>query len=409
MRWSQTDIAVKIRKSFPEEWLVGVPIRFLQDLLRASPFVDFAIWAELQDEGLPLGCSLGRNSKGRASAVLGRQAGVLDHRLALAPVIELGVGERAHLARCIEFANAGRLPFDDEYVAPVDLRYAAFATVAFAWAGGNRLRQWRESCAGALRELSQRLAPVSRALRLWQSPSVHAVAQNTHIALICVLTWVMGWPDWRLAQRFVTGFNIVGRLEETGVWERCESSEPVSEDRLLAESTALLRSRDKRRIDPEVEFLWDSCLKEREKGWAAPPASRAAMDREYGAGRWAAVPSFVHVQQNGKRRRIDDAKAGGQNGATVYPEKWHLPSAFTPALYGKVLRHRPGGAANTEGGLLSPSPPAGLSRGPAGRPPGFFVWAWWALAGLQGCVVRPGVWRAPSGRKPRRETSPMRD
>ena len=118
MRWSQTDIAVKIRKTFPEEWLVGVPIPFLQDLLNTSPFIDFAIWAELQEEGLPLGCSLGRNSKGRASTVLGRQAGVLDHRLALAPVIELGVGERAHLARCIEFANAGRLPFDDAYVAP---------------------------------------------------------------------------------------------------------------------------------------------------------------------------------------------------------------------------------------------------------------------------------------------------
>ena len=130
----------------------------------------------------------------------------------------------------------------------------------------------------------------------------------------------------------------MGRLEDTGVWEPCDNVEPVSEERLLTEAAALLGSTEKRRVDPEADFLWESCLKECEKGWAAPPASRAAMDREYGAGRWAAVPSFVHVQQNGKRRRIDDAKAGGQNGATVYPEKWHLPSAFTPALYAKVLR-----------------------------------------------------------------------
>ena len=102
------------------------------------------------------------------SAALGRQAGVLDHILALAPVVEQRVGEREHLVQCIEFGNAGRLPFDAEYTAPVDLKYAAFATVAFAWAGGKRLRQWRESCAEEMKELSQRLEPVSRALRQWQ-------------------------------------------------------------------------------------------------------------------------------------------------------------------------------------------------------------------------------------------------
>ena len=70
------------------------------------------------------------------------------------------------------------------------------------------------------------------------------------------------------------------------------------------------------------------------------------MDRECGAGRWAAVPSFVHAQQGGKRRGIDDAKAGGQNRATAYAEEWHLPSAFTSALHAKVLRQGPGRAAN---------------------------------------------------------------
>ena len=337
MFWTQEDIAVKNRKSFPEEWLVGVPIPFLQDILSSSPFTDFGAWIQMRGENLPIGSTLEGAATGRAQAALGRQAGVLDSKRALPAVIGYGIGKEQHFDKCRQFGAAGQLPFDADYAPPIDLRFAAFATVALTVAGEGRLRRWRQAGAGSLKELSQRLQPLSRALRRWQSHSVHAVAKNVHVALICVLTWVMGWPDWRLAQRFITGFDIIGRLEETGIWKRCESQEPISEGQLLMESSVMLQGMTSRRPDVEATFLWESCLKEHEKGWAAAPVSKAVLDRKFGARGWAAVPSFVHVQQSGKKRRIDNAKAGGQNDATAYPERWHMPSAFTPAIYAKAL------------------------------------------------------------------------
>ena len=61
------------------------------------------------------------------------------------------------------------------------------------------------------------------------------------------------------------------------------------------------------------------------------------MDQQFGQGKWACVPSFPHVQPCGKIRRIDDAKKGGQNGATRMSEKIHLPSALHPGISAKLI------------------------------------------------------------------------
>eukprot|EP00972_Heterocapsa_arctica_P053283 7848860-Heterocapsa_arctica.AAC.1 len=52
----------------------------------------------------------------------------------------------------------------------------------------------------------------------------------------------------------------------------------------------------------------------------------------FGTTAWAPVPSFCHVQACGKKRRIDDAKKGGQNTAICYTKKGHLCTAFQPAV-----------------------------------------------------------------------------
>ena len=125
-------MATKIRKSFPEEWLAGVAIPFLQDILNSPPFTEFVAWAELKEVCLPLGSTQGNVARGRVEATLGRQAGVLNSKHALPAVIGYRHGEREHFAQCIKFSKAVWLPFDEDTRAPTDLRFAAFATVAFA-------------------------------------------------------------------------------------------------------------------------------------------------------------------------------------------------------------------------------------------------------------------------------------
>ena len=76
----------------------------------------------------------------------------------------------------------------------------------------------RQATAAAFQELSTRCLPLSRHLRRWQCKEVASVAGQMHVALIAVLTILMGWPDWRLAMAFIGGFHIIGRLERTGVF-----------------------------------------------------------------------------------------------------------------------------------------------------------------------------------------------
>ena len=75
-----------------------------------------------------------------------------------------------------------------------------------------------EQCAAAVKDLSDRLQPVSAALRTRQSATVRAVAGRTHVALIAMLSCIMGWSDTLLALCFITGFELTGRIERAGVF-----------------------------------------------------------------------------------------------------------------------------------------------------------------------------------------------
>ena len=124
------------------------------------------------------------------------------------------------------------MPFDAEHTAPLGLQFAAERAAARA----ASINQRRNDCAVAVRELSDRLLPVSAALRAYQADTVKAVAGRTHVALIAVLGWLIGWPDVTLAKRFVCGFALAGRMERTGVFEAKDGLEPRSVQELLGES-----------------------------------------------------------------------------------------------------------------------------------------------------------------------------
>ena len=38
---------------------------------------------------------------------------------------------------------------------------------------------------------------------------------DVNVGMVAVLLLLIAWGDWRLAQRFVTGFQLIGRLERT--------------------------------------------------------------------------------------------------------------------------------------------------------------------------------------------------
>ena len=234
--WTQHHIRQCIIEMFPEGWLNNVAIPCLEDLVNQSPFVDFANF--LDERGIPgyVGSTTGQGCAARMEAALGRQAGALTTKHALPPLLGESSSAEEHFRAAVQFAEIGRLPFDEDVEAPYDLQYAAEATAR----QHQNLREFRLRCVQALRELSDRCRPITDALVARQPPTVSAVAGSVHVGLIAVLVMLARWPDRALAQRFITGFGITGIMEATGAFETTQVEEPVPLDVLFKESQALL-------------------------------------------------------------------------------------------------------------------------------------------------------------------------
>eukprot|EP00971_Amphidinium_carterae_P043868 863289-Amphidinium_carterae.1 len=219
------------------------------------------------------------------------------------------------------------MPYDSDTSVASDLKFAASRCIL----NRHRARVSHQHSLGVLRELSRRCQALTLHLRSYQSPTVQQVAGHIHIALIAVLSMMMQWHDWKLAQRFVTGVHTTGILERTGLHAEIPVQEPLQVDELLRNAPALFSCIQNHRVSDEVEFLHASCLREEQQGWATRLLSREQMDAQFPTG-WSPIPSFCHDQACGKKRRIDDAKAGMQNAATAYTEKFQMCSAFQPCI-----------------------------------------------------------------------------
>ena len=89
-------------------------------------------------------------------------------------------------------------------------------------------------------------------------------------------------------------------------------------------------------MDEHAEFLWQSCAKEAQNGWASNFLRKDQVDATFPEG-WAGVPTFTHVQPSGKLRRIDNAKRGMQNSTLRYVERMRMCTAFQPAAVAKAI------------------------------------------------------------------------
>ena len=109
----------------------------------------------------------------------------------------------------------------------------------------------------------------------------------------------MGWNDFHLPRRFITGFQAVGELEDTHLWTPMypygeTRPQPVSEAEILEERRALLREVDRRNLDevghpnggiPDrvVQQAIDGrCIRRSGRDYAGPPCQDAGGGCGYG-------------------------------------------------------------------------------------------------------------------------------
>ena len=164
------------------------------------------------------------------------------------------MGPDEHFQACLDVARSRRDPWSAGVAAAADYRFAAEQLV------GHRrdLRGHRKRVRGALRELSHRCKSLDSALRAQQGAEVRRSAGQLCLGLLTILIILMGWGDCMLVRRFIEGFQIIGKLEDSHVWLPEDAEPPESFDSLLLERTSLLPACSRRHEPEDEAFLWDS-------------------------------------------------------------------------------------------------------------------------------------------------------
>ena len=96
---------------------------------------------------------------------------------------------------------------------------------------GNLLK-FRRARIGPIRELANRLLPVTQAIGRFRGRNATRVASNAHVAFFAVAVILLRWPDTDFPHQLTTGFRVIGDLRATGLWRPLETlmEQPIKRD-----------------------------------------------------------------------------------------------------------------------------------------------------------------------------------
>ena len=333
--YPQEDFQCAVHAMFPG-LLRGFKVPCVEDIINQGIFIPYLQWNEgegtLSDTHPPSWCNVAERSQ--IQSALGKQLGAAGSKRALPPLATSASGPEEHLRSALKLADDFVFPGSEPIQAEPDLRYAADVTVRHV----HHLREFRQKCRGALRELARWLTPMTNHLRKYQTHGVRSVAGTVHVALIAVFVYLMRWPDRWLPWRFIFGFLVIGPGEETGIFRPREVSvQTESRASLLSTHKYQLAECKLQRADQDATFLWNACLDDASKGFGEQPVTEEELDSRFGPCGWCSNPRFCVTHASCKRRPIDDGKRSLVNAATSFSETLVLCTAFQLCISAQLL------------------------------------------------------------------------
>ena len=193
VRWTQEAVVTTFRKLFPAEWFSGFKFPMIEDLVNQHPFCSYVQWREAQ--GLewdgPLNPAGGSGVTSlRQRHADGKQAGSLNHRAALPPLLPFGLDPDEHFeAACA--VGQYPLPTERSPVVDTDLQFAAYLHAQEK----DSLGAWRRRALCMLRGLKRRWAPVTDQLRALQTDAIARVTAKRDLGLTALLVVMAQWGD----------------------------------------------------------------------------------------------------------------------------------------------------------------------------------------------------------------------
>ena len=305
----------------------------------------------------------------------------------------------AHIAQ----ASSVPFPSDDSrgaYRLPPDIKMVIRCMMEL----GLDLGAFRQRQLEVLRDLAQKARPFDARLKAWAKDApahVKAVANKVHVGLMVIMLEAFEcWPDTLLPYGFLVGFDVVGSLQDSGVFR------PIADGRspeiFEAEFRAFQqdnktwarevyrkvqasyeRAKSKGASSPEWEALQQAdalTVKETMAGTMLPGMSLPELEYKYTASdgafkarviqRFAVQQGFKtavnergEVRREPKWRAIDDAKRSRTNDMCRPCETIHLPTFKFPGLVAQEVA-----AVAEELGVPTPPLRVGVDDLRAGTP-----------------------------------------
>ena len=164
MRCPPPKLDAEVRALFPPGRTAGAQIPIVEDTINGGCFAANDSWClalgtPMAEAAKPtLGVKVSRQ---RVAAMLGFQLGVHDSKHALAPAVDGTTSPEEHFLRASELCEANCFPTNHTVEAETDLIFAAEATIREI----DGIARFRTRTLGALKELAQKCAVLSKALR----------------------------------------------------------------------------------------------------------------------------------------------------------------------------------------------------------------------------------------------------
>ena len=325
------------RRLYPESWFLNHQFPMLEDLINQPPFTCYLEWRA--EEGLhwdgPLNpCLTGSQVRLALRMAEGKQAGALNQRAALPPLLPFGLDPDQHFALAVPRA-AFPLPTEQVPVLDDDLR---FAGACCAKRRGD-LRGMRKQAIGALKELKDRLAATTAVLVQHQSEAIQQVTQGRDLALLTLLIILTSWGDTSYPMGLISGLPAVGFAPHYNIfpWQQaCQLSQEDVLDGWEAHNAAILRSLKPSRHD---QFLLSQSHADADQGFCTRPMNRQEMLHRLKNQPHRLIPRCVITQSSGKQRIIDNADVGGQSALSSDANKLVLCSPLRPAQHIAITHH----------------------------------------------------------------------
>ena len=173
-----------------------------------------------------------------------------------------GLGMAAHLSRARDVQS----PFSAQTELDDDLEYSVQMLLTF----GPYIGRYRELQHTRLDKVSKALQPLRDALDPHRTRAAKKVASTRDVALICLLTSMLRWPDREQAIAYLKGFRVVGNLNCPSVFKPLGKQEQVDLERDFYGYTARAEVAALRRLPApkDASLIWPETAKEVPQGRA---------------------------------------------------------------------------------------------------------------------------------------------